>query len=99
MRIPAATGEYRRAELRSPDPSANPYLAFALIIYAGLHGIKNRLELPEAADINFAEASPDILSKFEQLPNTLESACNIAKQSSFIGEHIPQAVLKIYCER
>ena len=36
IRIPAAVGEYRRAELRSPDPSANPYLAFALVIYAGL---------------------------------------------------------------
>ena len=43
VRIPAAVGEYRRAELRSPDPTANPYLAFALIIYAGLHGIKTGL--------------------------------------------------------
>ena len=32
VRIPAAVGEYRRAELRSPDPAANPYLAFALMI-------------------------------------------------------------------
>ena len=37
VRIPAARGEYRRAELRSPDPTANPYLAFALLIYAGLY--------------------------------------------------------------
>jgi len=36
VRIPAAVGEYRRAELRSPDPAANPYLAFALMILAGL---------------------------------------------------------------
>jgi hypothetical protein len=38
VRIPAAMGEYRRAELRSPDPGANPYLAFALMIYAGYYG-------------------------------------------------------------
>ncbi|MBO4220803.1 MAG: glutamine synthetase, partial [Clostridia bacterium] len=39
VRIPAAAGEYRRAELRSPDPTATPYLAFTLMIYAGLDGI------------------------------------------------------------
>ena len=39
IRIPAAAGEYRRAELRSPDPMCNPYLAFALLIWAGLDGI------------------------------------------------------------
>ncbi len=38
VRVPAAVGEYRRAELRSPDPTANPYLAFALMIYADLMG-------------------------------------------------------------
>ena len=41
IRIPAAFGEYRRAELRSPDPMANPYLAFALLIYACLNGVEN----------------------------------------------------------
>ena len=39
IRIPAASGQYRRAELRSPDPMANPYLAYSLLIYAGLYGI------------------------------------------------------------
>ena len=52
VRIPAAVGEYRRAELRSPDPTANPYIAFALMIYAALDGIKNNLELPKPANIN-----------------------------------------------
>ena len=46
IRIPAAEGEYRRAELRSPDPACNPYLAFALIIYAGLDGIRQDMALP-----------------------------------------------------
>ena len=46
IRIPAASGEYRRAELRSPDPSCNPYLAFALLIYAGLDGVRPRLPCP-----------------------------------------------------
>ena len=52
VRIPAAIGEYRRAELRSPDPTANPYLAFTLMIYAGLYGINHKLDLPPVADFN-----------------------------------------------
>ena len=51
VRVPAAVGEYRRAELRSPDPMANPYLAFTLIIYAALNGLENKLDLPEAASL------------------------------------------------
>ena len=50
IRIPAATGEYSRAELRSPDPACNPYLAFALLIYAGLDGIERRAELPDLVE-------------------------------------------------
>ena len=64
IRIPAAFGEQKRAELRSPDPCANPYIAYALMIYASLYGIVNHMELPPAADLNFYTASPDILSEF-----------------------------------
>lgn len=99
VRIPAAEGRYRRAELRSPDPTANPYLAFALIIYASIHGIQNKLDLPPAADINLYKADNDTLSKFQKLPETLKTACNIAASSEFIKEHIPAPVLNIYCHR
>ena len=47
IRIPADPSGNRRIELRSPDAGANPYLAFALLIYAGLHGITEQLELPD----------------------------------------------------
>lgn len=99
VRIPAARGEYRRAELRSPDPAANPYLAFALIIYAGLYGIKNQLVLPRVVDHNLFKANADLIGKLQKLPDSLEEACLLAKQSAFIGEHIPDAVLEIYCNR
>ena len=56
VRIPAAAGEYRRAELRSPDPTANPYLAFALMIRAGLYGIDRELALPAPANLNLFQA-------------------------------------------
>lgn len=99
IRVPAAVGKYRRAELRSPDPTANPYLAFALIIYASLYGIKNKTYLPPAADINLYTADKKTLSKFKRLPESLESACNIAAVSEFIKEYIPASVLNIYSHR
>lgn len=98
MRIPAALGEYRRAELRSPDPTANPYLAFALIIYAGLYGINNNLELPAATDINLYKADSKTLSAFKKLPQTFAEACELAKQSDFIKAHLPADILYMYCK-
>lgn len=99
VRIPAAHGEYRRAELRSPDPTANAYLAFALIIYAGLYGIRNQLSMPEMVDFNLFKADADVVKKLRQLPESLEKACLIARQSDFIRQHIPAAVLDIYCNK
>lgn len=98
IRIPAAVGEYRRAELRSPDPTANPYLAFALIIYGALYGIENRLQLPAACDCNLYKANASILSMFQQLPGTLCDAQKIALASPFISEHVPAPILEAYCK-
>lgn len=97
VRIPAAYGEYRRAELRSPDPSANPYLAYALLIYAGLYGIENKLELPKAADINLYKADEAVLSQFKRLPTNREEARKLAKNSEFIKEHLPEMMINAYC--
>ena len=99
VRIPAAVGEYRRAELRSPDPLANPYLAFALMIYAALSGLESRQPLPETANINLYKADAQTLSRFRKLPETLNAACSIAAESDFIKAHIPAAILDIYCHQ
>ena len=99
VRIPAAVGEYRRAELRSPDPLANPYLAFALMIYAALSGLENKMPMPEAANINLYKADAQTLSRFRKLPETLNAACSIAAESDFIKAHIPAAILDIYCHQ
>ena len=97
VRVPAAVGKYQRAELRSPDPSSNTYLAFALLIYAIMDGIQNKLELPSPTDVNLYKADADTLEKFEQLPGDFKSACVAAVNSDFIKEHIPNAILDIYC--
>ena len=99
VRIPAAVGEYRRAELRSPDPMANPYLAFTLMIYAALNGLENKLDLPEAANINLYKADAETLAKFKKLPESLSDACKIAAASDFIKAHVPTAILDIYCNK
>lgn len=98
IRIPAATGEKTRMELRSPDSSINPYIAFSLIIGAGLYGIENSIELPESVNENLYTASNDILKNIETLPENLEEALNIAKNSEFIKEIIGEEVLKRYIE-
>ena len=97
VRIPAAVGEYRRAELRSADPSSNPYLAFALMIYAGLDGITRKLDLCKPADLNLYTAGSEVLASFEKLPATFEEACQAAVSSDFIKAHIPSDILAIYC--
>ena len=99
VRIPAAVGEYRRAELRSPDPMANPYLAFTLMIYAALIGLENKLDLPEAANINLYKADAETLARFKKLPESLSDACKVAAASEFIKKHIPTAILDIYCNK
>lgn len=96
VRVPAAVGEFRRAELRSPDPTANPYLAFALLIYAGLYGIKNRRIPPESVDINLFTAGPEILNTLKALPDSLKAAVEVMKNSSFIQELLPEKMIEIY---
>ena len=90
IRIPAAKGEYVRFELRSPDPEANPYIAFALLIYAGLDGIRNRAPLPDPVDANLFTADAAVTDALETLPATLEEAKDLARASAFIREYLPE---------
>ncbi|MDE7354936.1 MAG: glutamine synthetase family protein [Acetatifactor sp.] len=100
IRIPAAEGEYRRAELRSPDPWANPYLAFALIIRAGLDGIKDHRPLMSPVNENLYQADSSRLYSLglQRLPADLEQAREAAG-SAFISDHIPSAIREAYCCR
>lgn len=99
IRIPAADGEYHRFELRSPDCTANPYLAFALLIWAGLDGILNNISLPEKSNVNLYTASPKDLWGLETLPLTRSNAVKAALSSDFIREHLPESLIQYVCER
>lgn len=96
IRVPAARGDYRRVELRSPDPTANPYLAFALLIHAALDGLQNQLPLPPSADLNLYEAPAEQLARYERLPVSLEEARAAATESEFVRAHVPEAILSAY---
>ena len=94
VRIPAAKGEYKRIELRSPDPTANPYIAFALLIYAGLEGIENNLDVPEAVNANLFTADESITGGLQALPQSLAEAKEIARNSEFVRSHLPQGFIE-----
>lgn len=97
IRIPAASGEYRRVEMRSPDCTANPYLAFALLIWAGLDGIRNRIVPPENANVNLFTAGSEELSGLKTLPLTLGAAVRQASASEFIRSHLPESLVRYFC--
>lgn len=97
IRIPAAEKEYRRAELRSPDPMCNPYLAFTLIIYAGLEGIEQKTELIEAADFNLYSAKEEEVKDLLLLPKSLDEAKKVAASSDFVKAHLSKELIESYC--
>lgn len=96
IRIPAAFGEHRRMELRSPDPEANPYLAFSLLMKAGLRGIKDELALPTATNVNLFCANSSDTKNLEELPVTLREAKEAAKNSAFIKSCLPERLIEAF---
>lgn len=99
VRVPTSPEGGRRAELRSPDPMANPYIAFALVIYAALDGLAKKSPLMPASDTDSFSAEHEALSEFDTLPRSLDSSCEAARASEFIKKYIPESILNIYCNR
>lgn len=93
IRIPASTDEHVRMELRSADPSCNPYLAFALLIHAGLDGIENGEALAPPCNKNLFEAdAPSV----ESLPGSLDEALNLVETSSFVRRVLPARLVETF---
>ena len=100
IRIPASRGEGTRIELRCPDPSANPYLALAVCLRAGLDGIQNKIMPPESVDRNIfmmTEAEREELG-VEAIPGTLIEAVYALEEDGFIrsvlGEHVSEKYIQ-----
>lgn len=94
IRVPSSRGRSTRIELRSPDPSANPYLALALCLEAGLDGIENGLKPPKPIDKNIFEMSRRELTRsgVKKLPSNLFEAILKVEKDKFVadvlGSHI-----------
>ncbi|MCL2678477.1 MAG: type I glutamate--ammonia ligase, partial [Clostridiales bacterium] len=94
VRVPAKRGSSTRMELRSPDPSCNPYLAFAVMLKAGLNGIKNKLAAPAPVELNIYELTCAQMKEFSvgALPGSLKEALEILSGDNVVkdvlGEHI-----------
>ncbi len=96
IRIPAAEGDFSRMELRSPDPSANPYIGFALILHAGLDGIQEKRVLPEPLDMDLYKAGQHTAEKIPTLPKSLDEALEYAENSSFVRSVLGDFILGKY---
>jgi glutamine synthetase len=101
IRKPAArTPSASRIELRSPDPSCNPYLAFAAMIHAGLDGIENDLDCPDPVRENIYEFDEDKREEYgiETLPSNLGGAVDALEADDVIidalGEHVAEKFIK-----
>ncbi len=93
VRVPYATGNDSRMEVRSPDPACNPYIVTALLLAAGFEGVNDKLPLPPAADYDlFQHAEGDLLA----LPCTLQAAVQLAEKSDFLPKVLPEKLLNSY---
>lgn len=94
IRVPSSTTGLNRIELRSPDPTCNPYLTLALLLEAGLDGIQNELPLMPELNVNaYSLSSSELLDLgIKLLPENLSIALNFMKHSEFmkniLGQHI-----------
>jgi glutamine synthetase len=101
IRIPSGRGNGTRCELRSPDLSGNPYLQFAVMLAAGLKGIKQKMQIPDPVEKNIYELSESEREKYNihHLPESLGHALSLMEDSALLketlGEHIFENFLHV----
>lgn len=100
IRVPAARGNATRIELRSPDPSCNPYLALAVTIKAGLDGIRNKYEVPSPITRNIYRMHENERKELgiENLPESLEQALEFFENDPVMWEALGDHIATRYVE-
>ena len=98
IRIPSARGAGTRVELRCPDPTANPYLAMAVCLRAGLDGIKRKLQVPPSVDTNIFELTREEkkVRHIHSLPANLREAVLAMQESDLMREALGDHVFDRY---
>ncbi|MBN2127415.1 MAG: type I glutamate--ammonia ligase [Candidatus Diapherotrites archaeon] len=89
-----------RLELRNPDPSCNPYLSFAVLLAAGLEGIKNKMKAPEPREENIFEFTEMKLKEknIDTLPASLKESLDYFKESDLIKKTLGEHTFNYYLE-
>ena len=85
-----------RIEYRAPDPACNPYLAFAVILAAGLRGVEEGYDLPPEADANLYQLTPEerLAEKIASLPGSLMDALTEMERSELVAETLGEHVFE-----
>jgi len=103
VRIPVyfSSPKAKRVEFRSPDPTANPYLAFAALLMAGLDGIQRGIEPPDPVDENLYELPPERQAQITQVPTSLDRVLDaLEEDNEFLlqGDVFTTDLLEAYIE-
>ncbi len=100
LRIPSARGEGARVELRSPDPSANPYLAIAVCLAAGLDGIENQIKPPSSVDKNIFQMSQKEreAAGIQPLPPNLQEALRELNKDELVKNALGEKTAQTYLQ-
>ncbi len=87
LRVPVVRGKKTCFILRSPDSDINPYLAFSMVIRAGMEGLRNQETLPAPLDRSMRSMTEEELSaQFDRLPGDLDAAMDCARNSAFLQD-------------
>ena len=100
IRIPASRGMGTRTEVRCPDPTCNPYLAFALMLNSGLDGVKNNLPVPDSVDVDIFEMTPAEKEEagIASLPANLLEAIEVLRANPIAEEALGSHIFEKYIE-
>ena len=102
IRVTTGSGDNTRIELRSPDATANPYLALAVLLRAGLDGIKNEIMPPKNIDENIQKMTQEQRDALhiEELPRSLKAAVAELEKDELIcdvlGEKLASKIIKAH---
>src|SRR5271165_2376450 len=103
VRIPmySASPKAKRVEFRPPDPSSNPYLAFAAMLMAGLDGIENKIDPGPPLDKDIYELGPEEMARVPSMPGSLEAALEeLSRDCEFLmkGDVFTEEMLNTYID-
>ena len=100
MRIPASRGVGTRVEVRCPDPTCNPYLAFAMMLNSGLDGVRNKLSPPPSTDVNIYRMTDrqKRSAKIKNMPSSLKDAIAELKKNPIARKTLGGHIFEKYIE-